>query len=129
MKALIQLCVVFAFLVGGAGIGLGDCGICGDSAPNILGKIHDSRNFNKLHRALHEVHLARILAGEGPITLFAPNDEAFEKLPPAALEELFADKELLRRADDLKALVGHGHGVVRHKSALYFNRLTSITVD
>jgi uncharacterized surface protein with fasciclin (FAS1) repeats len=45
-------------------------------------------SFKQLQRAIEVADLAQALEGEGPFTLFAPTDEAFAKLPKAALEDL-----------------------------------------
>ena len=39
--------------------------------------------------------LVDVLKGEGPFTVFAPTDAAFDKLPDGILESLLADKEAL----------------------------------
>jgi uncharacterized surface protein with fasciclin (FAS1) repeats len=36
------------------------------------------------------------MKGEGPFTLFAPTDDAFEKLPEGTIESLLKDKEALK---------------------------------
>jgi uncharacterized surface protein with fasciclin (FAS1) repeats len=40
--------------------------------------------------------LIDVLKGEGPFTLFAPTDKAFEKVPKEKLESLLKDKEALQ---------------------------------
>jgi uncharacterized surface protein with fasciclin (FAS1) repeats len=40
-------------------------------------------------------HAQSVPQGEGPFTLFAPNDEAFAKTPSDQLDALLADKEKL----------------------------------
>lgn len=47
--------------------------------------------FNTLADALDSAGLVETLKGEGPFTVFAPTDEAFEALPPGTLDELMAD--------------------------------------
>lgn len=44
--------------------------------------------FDTLVAALTEAELAEVLEGEGPFTVFAPTDEAFEALPEGTLEQL-----------------------------------------
>jgi uncharacterized surface protein with fasciclin (FAS1) repeats len=46
-------------------------------------------NFTVLARAVEAAGLGQTLNAQGPMTLFAPTDEAFAKLPPADLEALF----------------------------------------
>jgi uncharacterized surface protein with fasciclin (FAS1) repeats len=45
-------------------------------------------SFKILASALKESGLDKTLAGEGPFTVFAPTDQAFEALPKGALEQL-----------------------------------------
>lgn len=51
--------------------------------------------FTTLVTAVTTAGLAETLKGEGPFTVFAPNDEAFAKVPKADLDALLADKEKL----------------------------------
>ena len=41
--------------------------------------------------------LAETLEGDGPFTVFAPTNEAFENLPQDTLDALMADVELLKK--------------------------------
>jgi uncharacterized surface protein with fasciclin (FAS1) repeats len=63
--------------------------------PEPLGTIVDiaveDGRFTTLVSALQAADLADTLAGEGPFTVFAPTDEAFDKLPEGTLEALLAD--------------------------------------
>jgi uncharacterized surface protein with fasciclin (FAS1) repeats len=45
--------------------------------------------------AVQAAGLVDTLNGEGPFTVFAPNNEAFAKIPPAELDAILADTELL----------------------------------
>ncbi len=51
--------------------------------------------FDTLVTALEAANLVETLNGEGPFTIFAPTDEAFEALPAGALDGLLADPEAL----------------------------------
>jgi transforming growth factor-beta-induced protein len=51
--------------------------------------------FTTLVTALQEAGLVDTLKGEGPFTVFAPTDDAFNALPDGMLESLLADKEQL----------------------------------
>ena len=55
-------------------------------------------SFNTLAKALQAADLVDTLKGPGPFTVFAPTDEAFNNLPPGALEVLLkpVNKEQLR---------------------------------
>ena len=46
--------------------------------------------------ALREVGLGETLRGRGPFTLFAPTDEAFDRIPKAKLDALLKDRDQLR---------------------------------
>jgi uncharacterized surface protein with fasciclin (FAS1) repeats len=63
-------------------------------------------NFTTLLAAAEAAGLVDALRGEGPLTIFAPTDEAFAKLPAGTLESLLADPEAL--ADILLYHVAEG---------------------
>jgi uncharacterized surface protein with fasciclin (FAS1) repeats len=52
-------------------------------------------SFATLVTALQEADLVETLKGEGPFTVFAPNDAAFAKIPSDQLNALLADKKKL----------------------------------
>ena len=52
-------------------------------------------SFGTLVQAVQAANLVETLKGEGPFTVFAPTDDAFDRLPEGVLEELLADKEKL----------------------------------
>ena len=52
-------------------------------------------SFKTLLTAAKEAGLVEALKGKGPLTVFAPTDEAFAKLPKGTVEGLLADKEKL----------------------------------
>lgn len=52
-------------------------------------------NFKTLATALTEADLVETLRGNGPFTVFAPTDDAFAKIPEAALKELLHNKQQL----------------------------------
>jgi uncharacterized surface protein with fasciclin (FAS1) repeats len=52
--------------------------------------------FSILAKALAKAGLLETLAGRGPYTLFAPNDAAFEALPPATLARLMGNTRMLK---------------------------------
>lgn len=61
-------------------------------ANDIIESARSAGNFKTLLKALDAAGLTDVLRTEGPFTVFAPTDEAFAKLPPAALDALLADK-------------------------------------
>lgn len=52
--------------------------------------------LSTLARLIGEAGLADTLRGNGPFTVFAPSDEAFKAVPPATMQALANDKELLK---------------------------------
>ena len=66
---------------------------------NIIETAIEANSFKVLVTAVKATGLEETLTGPGPFTVFAPNDEAFAKLPQAVIEEMFKDipklKELL----------------------------------
>ena len=48
--------------------------------------------FNGFLRMLEAADMIDVLEGEGPLTVFAPTDEAFGRLPPGMLDQLLADE-------------------------------------
>ena len=54
-------------------------------------------SFKTLAAALQAAGLVDTLKGKGPFTVFAPTDEAFAKIPKAALDALIADKAKLAK--------------------------------
>ncbi len=63
--------------------------------PSVIGVAKRTGEFGTLLTAVKAAGLTGLLEGEGPYTLFAPTDAAFEKLPKGALQELLADKAKL----------------------------------
>jgi hypothetical protein len=63
--------------------------------PTVADLLALEPDFITLHSAVVAAGLTDVLAGPGPITLFAPTDTAFQKVPLEALLALQADKEAL----------------------------------
>lgn len=57
-------------------------------AADIVDTAVSAGNFNTLVAAVQAAGLVDTLKGEGPFTVFAPTDEAFEKLPAGTVENL-----------------------------------------
>jgi uncharacterized surface protein with fasciclin (FAS1) repeats len=57
----------------------------------------DAGQFTTLATALQAAGLVETLKGDGPFTVFAPTDAAFAKIPPADLQAILADKEMLTK--------------------------------
>jgi uncharacterized surface protein with fasciclin (FAS1) repeats len=56
------------------------------SKSNLVDTAVAQGSFKTLCKALDAAELTNVLKGEGPYTVFAPTDEAFEKLPKGTLE-------------------------------------------
>jgi uncharacterized surface protein with fasciclin (FAS1) repeats len=54
-------------------------------------------DFNTLVTAVKAADLVETLKGDGPFTVFAPNDAAFAKIPKDKLDALLEDKEALTK--------------------------------
>jgi hypothetical protein len=65
------------------------------AGPTVADLLALEPDFITLHSAVVAAGLTDVLAGPGPITLFAPTDTAFQKVPLEALLALQADKEAL----------------------------------
>ena len=74
------------------------------AAVDVLAIAKQKGNFTVLARAVEAAGLTQTLQGPGPITLLAPTDAAFAKLPAGALDELLlpANKDKL-----VNLLTGH----------------------
>jgi uncharacterized surface protein with fasciclin (FAS1) repeats len=64
---------------------------------NIVETATATNSFNTLMTAIKAAGLMETLSGPGPFTFFAPNDEAFAKLPKAAVEDLLKNTPKLKR--------------------------------
>ncbi|KKG16508.1 hypothetical protein EO98_10730, partial [Methanosarcina sp. 2.H.T.1A.6] len=59
--------------------------------PDIIETATQAGNFTTLLAAIGAANLTETLKGEGPYTVFAPNDEAFNALPNGTVEALLND--------------------------------------
>ena len=59
-----------------------------EQTPNIVGVAAGNENFSTLVAAVKAAGLVDTLSGEGPFTVFAPVNAAFEKLPEGTLDGL-----------------------------------------
>lgn len=65
------------------------------AAKDIVATAIAAGSFETLVTAVKAAGLVETLQGPGPFTVFAPNDEAFSKVPKEALTALLADKAKL----------------------------------
>lgn len=68
-------------------------------ATTIIDVAANDKNFSTLVRALKAGDLVDTLKGKGPFTVFAPTNDAFEKLPKGTLEDVMKpeNKEKLQK--------------------------------
>lgn len=64
---------------------------------NLVDTLEAAGNFQTLLSALKTSGLIDTLKEAGPFTIFAPNDEAFAKLPPGTLDALMKDPTKMRK--------------------------------
>lgn len=78
------------------------------ASDNIVETARKAEMFNTLLIAATKAGLAETLAGEGPLTVFAPTDEAFAKLPAGTLDNLLQPQNREQLANILKYHVVSG---------------------
>ena len=64
--------------------------------PDIVEAAVAAGTFNTLVAAVQAAGLVDALKGEGPLTVFAPDDDAFAKLPEGTVEGLLEDIPALK---------------------------------
>ncbi len=97
MKRLLVLGIVLA--LGSVPAFAGNCGSSAKAVKasnNIVETAVDAGSFTTLVAAVKAADLAGTLSSGGPFTVFAPNDEAFAKLPEGTVENLLANPDKLR---------------------------------
>jgi uncharacterized surface protein with fasciclin (FAS1) repeats len=62
---------------------------------DIVQTARGAETFETLLAAVEAAGLTEVLKGDGPLTVFAPTDEAFAAIPAEALNALLADREAL----------------------------------
>ena len=62
---------------------------------NIIETALSNPEFSTLVTAIKTAGLVETLSGTGPFTVFAPNNDAFAKIPEATLKTILADKTKL----------------------------------
>ena len=80
MKKLLLSCVAVAVLASPA--------VAEDQPKSIVETAVSAGSFKTLVAALKAADLVDAVSGEGPLTVFAPTDEAFAKLPKGTVESL-----------------------------------------
>jgi uncharacterized surface protein with fasciclin (FAS1) repeats len=64
--------------------------------PNIVEVAAEAGTFETLLAAADAAQMVQFFSNSGPMTVFAPTDDAFAALPEGTLDELLADPEALR---------------------------------
>ena len=83
MKRILAIsCLIIAVSIAGAYAG---CGTCDNS---VVSAAKHNDDFKTLVAAVEAAGLADALSGDDQITVFAPNNDAFSKLPEGAVAEL-----------------------------------------
>lgn len=67
-----------------------------DDLPNIVEVAVEAGTFETLLAAADAAQMVNFFSNSGPMTVFAPTDDAFAALPEGAVDELLADPEALR---------------------------------
>jgi uncharacterized surface protein with fasciclin (FAS1) repeats len=73
----------------------------GPASRDVVETLTSAGRFTFMLRAINAAGLTQTLRGNGPFTVFAPDDAAFEQLPKATLDSLF------KNPTELKQLVLH----------------------
>lgn len=93
---------------------------------NIVQMATSNLNLSTLVKAVQAADLVDALSGEGPLTVFAPSDAAFAKLPKGALDDLLKTENKARLTALLKGHVVPG----THLSAEFAGKQIAIaTLD
>ena len=95
MRKLVATAAAVAVMLGSS-LAYAGCGTCDKT---VVEAAKASKTFETLVAAVGAAGLADALGGEGPFTVFAPTDEAFEKLPAGTVDSLLKpeNKEKLQK--------------------------------
>lgn len=75
--------------------------------PTIVDIAVNTPGFSTLVAAVQAASLVEALQGPGPFTVFAPNDEAFAKLPAGTVQTLVQNPPQLARILKFHVVAGH----------------------
>lgn len=81
------------------------------STKNLVDTAAADGSFKTFGKAIERAGMSDTLRGEGPFTIFAPTDAAFDKLPAGELENLFKpeNKEELVSLLNYHVVIGRKH--------------------
>jgi len=74
--------------------------------PNIVETAVSAGTFKTLVQAVQAAGLVETLSGQGPFTVFAPDDDAFAKLPAGTVDTLLKDIPKLKDILTYHAVAG-----------------------
>merc|ERR1711983_235239 len=75
-------------------------------SKTVAALIAENEHFSTLHTALKAAGMMERLAGQGPFTVFAPTNAAFDKVPVDSLNKLMANKEVPNGNTKLRSAAG-----------------------
>jgi len=93
----------------------------GTDAKNLVDTAAANQSFRTFSKALRQSGLSDTLRGTGPFTVFAPTDEAFNKLPPGKFDELMKTEN----KDQLVSLVNN-HLLAGRSNAADVGKMTNV---
>lgn len=99
---------------------------------NIVEVASADEQFSTLVTAIQTAGLVDTLSGDGPFTVFAPTNAAFEKLPAGTLEDLLSKPEELKKVLTYHVVSGevYAKDVVKLTEATTVNgKVAPVTVD
>lgn len=74
--------------------------------PNIIETATAANTFKTLINAVKAAGMVETLSGPGPFTVFAPNDDAFAKLPKGTVEDLLKNSPKLKQLLNYHVVAG-----------------------
>jgi len=83
-------------------------GAAAANAADVLEEVKDSDQLSTFAEAIEAAELEDTLEGDGPFTIFAPTDDAFDKLPDGVVDALMEDDNKDQLEKMLKAHIVEG---------------------
>jgi uncharacterized surface protein with fasciclin (FAS1) repeats len=90
-------CILLPIVVAASAVLLSTSSAIAEDKKDVIDTAVEGGQFKTLVTAFKEAGMTEALKGKGPITLFAPTDEAFQKVPEEKLKTLLADREKLKK--------------------------------
>ena len=90
-------CTLLQAALAAATVLLSAANVVSEDKKDVVDTAVEGGQFKTLVTAFKEAGMTETLKGKGPITLFAPTDEAFRKVPEDKLKTLLADREKLKK--------------------------------